>query len=241
MTILHFDVIDSTHHYCQLLDLRQVEELSLFWVDSQTAGVGQRGNRWESQPGRNLTFSFVLHPSFLPPQQQFLLTEAMSVAVSDWLLSQVDDVHVKWPNDIYVGRRKLCGTLLEARIAHGRFESAICSMGVNINQMDFPEWVPNPVSLAQLTGCEYRLEECLDALVEHLEHCYAQLREGNGDQLHRQYLERLLQRGEECTYRYHDRLVRATILDVNQYGHLLLSTADGERLSCQMKEVTYLW
>lgn len=243
MTITHLDIVDSTHHYCQLLDLQQLEELALFWADFQTAGIGQRGNRWESQKGKNLTFSFILHPSFLAPAHQYRLTEALALGVVDWLqpLLPSHRVYIKWPNDIYVGHSKICGMLNEAHLGGSRFSSAIASIGLNVNQTSFPEWVPNPVSLKQLSGFDYHLEECLHSVMNCIKQRYEQLKKGGTNDIHCLYLERLLQRGEACFYRYQGEVIGATITDVNSYGHLQLFTNQGQQISCQLKEITYIF
>ena len=104
MRIVKFDSLESTNKYCEALDLAQVEDFTCYWALEQTAGIGQRGNHWEAAPGQNLTFSLVLHPTFLPADRQFKLTEALSLALVDFL-SLFDppfSTSIKWPNDIYV-------------------------------------------------------------------------------------------------------------------------------------------
>ena len=83
--IIRFDSLESTNKYCEALDLAEVEDFTCYWALEQTAGIGQRGNHWEAEAGRNLTFSLVLHPTFLPADRQFKLTEALSLALSDFL------------------------------------------------------------------------------------------------------------------------------------------------------------
>ena len=85
MTIHPFDSLESTNKYCEALDLAEVEDFTCYWALAQTAGIGQRGNHWHASPGKNLTFSLVLHPSFLPADRQFKLTEALSLALVDLL------------------------------------------------------------------------------------------------------------------------------------------------------------
>ena len=119
MRIEKFDSLESTNKYCEALDLAQVEDFTCYWALAQTAGIGQRGNHWEAEPDKNLTFSLILHPAFLPADQQFKLTEALSLALVDFLsfflpasqaLSTDKSNHItaknfhfsiKWPNDIY--------------------------------------------------------------------------------------------------------------------------------------------
>ena len=85
MQIVRLDSVESTNKYCEVLDLAEVEDFTCYWALEQTAGIGQRGNHWEAAPGKNLTFSLVLHPTFLPADRQFHLTQALSLALVDFL------------------------------------------------------------------------------------------------------------------------------------------------------------
>ena len=84
MKIVKLDSTESTNRYCEALDLAEVEDFTCYWALEQTAGIGQRGNHWEAEPGMNLTFSLVLHPTFLPADRQFKLTKALSLALVDF-------------------------------------------------------------------------------------------------------------------------------------------------------------
>lgn len=237
MRIEKFDSLESTNKYCEALDLAQVEDFTCFWALEQTAGIGQRNNQWESEPGKNLTFSLVLHPSFLPADQQFKLTESLSLGVIDFL-KDIKDIKVKWPNDIYVGGSKLCGTLVSTRLQGLQIASAVCGIGLNVNQTHFPDWVPNPVSLSSLTGRTYKLESLLQKLLQCMEHRYNELKTGCDPGP--EYLNHLLNLGVPAQYRYKGEEITATISGVDPYGRLLLFAADGRHLSCGMKEVTLL-
>ena len=240
MTILRFDSLESTNRHCEALDLQQVGDFTCVWALEQTAGIGQRGNHWAAEPGRNLTFSLVLHPSFLPAALQFRLTQALSLAVCDFLSPLIPHLppSIKWPNDIYVDGRKICGMLTTTRLVGTRIEAAVCGIGLNVNQTAFPEWVPNPTSLALLTGREFELEPLLHRLLACIEARYEAMRAGRD--LGPEYLEHLLNLGVEARYRYDGDEVSATITGVDPHGHLLLDASDGRRLCCGMKEIALL-
>lgn len=241
MEIRTFDALGSTNQYCKLLDLKQTEEFTIIWALSQSEGIGQRGNRWESEAGKNLTFSIILHPTFLSPQHQYLLTKVLALGISDYLIDLLSNeaIHIKWPNDIYVDKRKICGILVENHIGQ-KFESAVCGIGFNVNQSSFSDWIPNPISLSQITGMEYDLQTVLEALVTAISERYNQLREGLIDRLDKEYLSRLLYLNERHTYRYLGEEICATIIGVNAFGHLLLQTDDGKTIVAQMKEIELL-
>ena len=243
-TIQKFDSLESTNKYCEALDLAEVEDFTCYWAMEQTAGIGQRGNCWASEPGKNLTFSLVLHPDFLPADRQFKLTEALSLAICDFFkdfkdLKDFRDLKVKWPNDIYVGGKKICGTLVSTRLTGNSIASAVCGIGLNVNQTLFPAWVPNPTSLALLTGREYELESLLRQLLACIERRYNDLKSGVDPEP--EYLEHLLNLGVPARYRYNEEEITATITGVDPHGRLLLTTTDGHRLSCGMKEIELVW
>lgn len=242
MKILRFDSLESTNKYCELLDLNQVEEFTVIWASSQTGGVGQQGSRWESQPGKNLTISIVLHPSFLPAHSQFLLTQMLSLAVADYLRDAMpsQSVAIKWPNDIYLGHKKICGILTTTRIANTHIASAVCGLGLNVNQQSFSADIPNPVSMALQSGHEFDLEEVLTALLSHIEHRYKQLRNEDADLIKNDYQSLLLHRGSLARYRHKGREITATIQGTDAYGHLVLTEASGQTLTCDIKEIQFI-
>ena len=235
--------VASTNKYCEALDLMQVEDFTCFWALEQTSGVGQRGNVWHAAPGENLSVSLVLHPTFLPAERQFRLTQILSLAVVDFLAAIDPSLHtsIKWPNDIVVDGKKICGMLTSTRLQGNSLAAAVCGIGININETEFPAWVPHPTSLALLTGHHYDLESLLNNLLHCTERRYNALRAGNT--LRGEYLSHLLNYGVEADYlltgtQYPQPTpLRATITGVDIYGHLLLTAADGRRHCCAMKEI----
>lgn len=237
------DSVPSTNQYCELLDLSQVGEFAVFAAHAQTSGIGQRGNCWASAPHENLTGSIILKPRFLPFADQFRLTQTVSLALIDFLSSLLPNgsglLQIKWPNDIYVGLKKICGILISNRIQGEHMGVSIVGIGLNVNQTEFPDWVPNPTSLRQITGNTYTPDKLWSPLADALECRYSQLRNQpeSFEQLGHVYLSRLMNWHKEATYLYQNRKINATIEGVNRYGHLQLTTADGNRLSCQMQEI----
>jgi len=244
MDIRLFDALPSTNQYCELLDPAEVEEFTVIVARRQTAGIGQRGNRWEAEPDKNLTFSLILKPAFLPVADQYQLTQAVSLGVTDWLAPLVPQgasrVRIKWPNDIYVDDKKVCGMLITHRVTGDRLSASVVGIGLNVNQRLFPDWVPNPTSLSLLTGREWPLEELLTGLLAAIQARYDELRREPLGALDAPYLARLLRRGEKAIYLYQGKTIEATITGVNRFGHLQLVTSAGEHLSCQMKEIQFL-
>lgn len=239
MDIRYFDTLESTNNYCKLLDLDKVKEFTVICARSQTAGIGQQGNVWVSEPYRNLTFSIILKPLFLDADEQYKLTMTTAVAVAESVESLVggDRTRIKWPNDIYVDEKKICGILATSRIQQGKIAHTVCGIGLNVNQTDFPEWVPNPVSLKQIDGKEHNLNEVLDLVINRIVELYHTLRT-EPKRIEDRYLSLLYRRGIEADYQYKGTHIRGTILGVNRFGHLLLKRSDGELLTCNLKEIS---
>ena len=237
-----FDTLESTNNYCKLLDLNDVEEFTVICAASQTAGIGQRGNVWVSEPYKNLTFSIILKPTFLNPASQYQLTVALSVAVAEALESLLDtaanNIHIKWPNDIYVGDRKICGTLTSNSITSDAISCSICGIGLNVNQTSFPDWLPNPTSMALVAGQPFGLEPTLLHLLNSLRRCYNELQNGNNT-LRSRYMSRLYRLGMMSNYSYKGEPLRATIADVNDFGHLRLVTEEDKEITCTIKELVF--
>ena len=148
----------------------------LVWTDFQTAGRGCGSNTWESERGRNLLFSFLVHPDALEASSQFILSMANALALRDALSNYADDIQVKWPNDIYWHDRKLAGTLIENRLSGGHVASSILGTGLNVNQRAFLSDAPNPVSLFQIVGHEVDREALLQRVADRLTDYLAMVR-----------------------------------------------------------------
>lgn len=135
-------------------------------ADYQTAGKGQGTNTWESEVGKNLLFSILIHPTMVPVARQFLLSEMGAVAIKSVLEKYTDGITLKWPNDVYWKDKKLCGTLIQTSIAQHHIKNCIFGIGLNVNQTEFRSGAPNPVSLVQILGYELDCEELLLEIVE---------------------------------------------------------------------------
>lgn len=212
----------------------------------QLAGRGQQGNSWESEAGKNLLFSTLLHPEFLNPKNQFLLSQIVSLALVN-LLEQYapeEPFSIKWPNDIYWKERKICGILIEHTIQGESLSDSIVGVGLNVNQKEFPDYLPNPCSLIQIIGIENDLNECLIRLMSSLRRLYESLREGDPlviAKLEKQY-HRALYRGDGKLYPFRDAggAFKARILRVEEGGRLWLVRENGTEQGYLFKEVEFL-
>lgn len=204
-------------------------------TDNQYSGRGQRGNLWISEPGKNLTFSVLLKPN-VRPDQQFVLTQVVALAVADYITTKTTAVKIKWPNDILVNDRKICGILIESSLSGAQVQFVIAGIGLNMNQTVFQN--PRATSLKLETGKEFNLNTELDELLQMLEVRYLQLREGNAAKLHQDYLQRLYRLGEQHEFNALQEFVTGSIESVDEQGRLKVSIA-GTTKSFNLKEISF--
>ncbi|MBR1593673.1 MAG: biotin--[Alloprevotella sp.] len=218
--------------------------LSLLTTDLQHAGRGQRGNHWESENGRNLLFSFTfVPPAAVKPAAQFLLSEVVSLALVDTLspllaeLPREEQPCVKWPNDIYVGDRKLAGMLLQHTTLGDRIAETTVGIGLNVNQDVFRSDAPNPTSLRLLLGYELPRYLLLEQFLAHFDARLAAL--SSPDALHADYLRHLYRREGLHPFRDADGSFLASIAAVLPDGRLVLRRPDGTEHPYAFKEVEH--
>lgn len=240
MEILWIEETDSTNNWIKS-NPDAVHPMTLVAAYDQTAGRGQRGNSWESEPGKNLTFSFYFTPGNVSPADQFIISEAVSLAMARSLSHFDIRAEVKWPNDIYVGDRKICGILIENSISSERISRCIVGIGLNVNQERFVSDAPNPVSMTMVTGEKNDLEEVLRCVGRHIK-AYLMCLSDRRD-LHREYRGNLWRRTGWHAFRdtATGEYFPASIEDVEPRGHLILRHLDSEDLRrYAFKEVEFI-
>ena len=205
-------------------------------AEFQTAGRGCGENTWESERGKNLTFSVLLHPTEIRANWQFRISEAVSVALCETLEARLNErVEIKWPNDIYVGDRKICGILIENRLKGSTITDSIVGIGLNVNQRTFVSDAPNPVSVCQLTGEETDREALLETFLKELSKAF----ETETEILAEAYRSRLYRR--EGMHRFSDSQgeFEAKVLNVLDDGRLVLLDSEGTARMYAFKEVVF--
>ena len=168
--IISLKVTDSTNDEARRR-LPGLANLSVVSASRQTAGRGQGDHTWCSAAGANLTFTLVLKSPPCPvirTGEIILITQAVTHGIREYLLSRGVEARIKWPNDLWVGDRKICGILIENILDGKRVSASLIGIGLNLNQLRFPAGLPNPVSLRQLTGVRYDVAAELSALYESL-------------------------------------------------------------------------
>lgn len=215
--------------------------MDVVWSDSQSLGRGQRGHSWHSAVGENVTFSVVLHPQFLPIVEQFLLSEVVALALVDAMAEYGIECRIKWTNDLYAGDCKLAGVLIEHSLATTYIARTIVGIGLNVNQTEFPDDLPNPVSMMQLRGVRFDRREVLECFVRNLERWYSLLENGEKSLVESSYRELMYHRDEQHPYALPTgERFQATIRGVRPSGELRLEHADGTIREYAFKEVEFV-
>ncbi|GAB6395008.1 MAG: biotin--[acetyl-CoA-carboxylase] ligase [Bacteroidales bacterium] len=231
----------STNLYLrEYMATNRLLEGSVVIADAQTAGRGQTGNSWESEPGANLTFSIVLYPCFLPANRQFALTQITSLAVKETLDACTSGIRIKWPNDLYWKDKKAGGILIENDLSGGRLSSSVVGIGLNLNQTLFPANLPNPVSLKQITGKSFDREQLFSKLLANFHKYYRALRQDKDGDIRQAYMNALYRNDGFYPYRDAKGLFDACIQGVDELGYLRLRLRNGEVCRYAFKEVCFL-
>ena len=160
--------------------LETYDNLSVVAAREQTAGRGQGTHTWYSTKGKNLTFSILYNPEMLLTQDMILITCATTIGIRDYLLEKGVTARIKWPNDIWVGDRKICGILIENILDGKRIRHSIIGIGLNLNEKDWPSDLPNPVSLGNITGKTYDTDTELELLTKIIRRRFALIDSSDG-------------------------------------------------------------
>lgn len=240
--IIRLETVDSTNNYAaNLLKLSRVPEGTVITALEQTAGKGQRGSKWNSNKGDNLLCSIILYPKMLRADMQFLLSQAVALAVRDMIEELVStvDVQIKWPNDIVASGKKVCGILIETTLAEDKVQSAIVGIGININQQQFTD--EHAQSIRNITGQYHDLESLLEKLMKYIAKYYLKMYKGQHDIIREQYIRGLFNFNVERSYICQGEKIRASITGVENSGKLKLKLEDQTELVCDFKEIALVW
>ncbi|NQU34591.1 MAG: biotin--[acetyl-CoA-carboxylase] ligase [Bacteroidetes bacterium] len=246
--IINVSNVGSTNSYAQELNENgTLCEGDVILTHKQEKGRGQGDNFWESEPGANLTFSLILEPEFIAPANQFVLTQALSLAISDLLKSYLmannidQEVKIKWPNDIYIENKKICGILFQNFIKGDKIDFSIVGIGVNINQRIFYSDAKNPVSLIQYFEQDVSIDEILENLLSCINTRYKSLKIAIDNSLLKdEYLNNLYRYFEWADYADDRGEFTGKIVDVDGYGRLSIEKKNGELKQYLHKEIEFL-
>jgi BirA family transcriptional regulator, biotin operon repressor / biotin---[acetyl-CoA-carboxylase] ligase len=208
----------------------------------QTQGRGQGANTWYSSRNQNLLLSFHAIPGGIAPVRQFMISRMVSIALHEVLSKYIPPSHkvcIKWPNDLYAGRRKIAGILVENQIMGEKISSSIIGIGLNVNETGFPPTIPNPVSLFQLLNHTTDIETILTDIKKTL------IRINKTDKtsfpgFHAEYDNHLLGRDQSMLFKDQDGAFEGTITGTDDFGRLCVKTGSVTK-HYAFKEIEYIF
>lgn len=232
MEIIKLSDTASTNDY--LLGLNTDQDLCVV-TDYQSAGKGMGTNTWDSEPGKNLLFSILLHPTWLPINKQYLLSMAEAVAIVEVLGKGFE---IKWPNDIYYGDKKLSGTRIDINLQGSTLKDVIIGTGINVNQEIFLSDAPNPISLKNITGQKHYRDTLLRDILERFNIYYKKVQD-SPQEVVRLYHEKLYRKVGFHTFADKSGTFQAEIVRVAENGIITLRRDDGTLSQYEFKELKF--
>ena len=243
--LIYLHEVDSTNSYASAL-LKNVKppEGTMIRTGSQTQGRGQRGKAWKAQQGLNLTLSYILYPQFLPLREQHFLYKISALACADTIAGILEpgqfDIRIKWPNDILVDKKKICGILIENNLQETELQSAVVGIGMNVNQLDFTD-LPAANSLRALLEQELDLLDLCKSLCLHFENWYLRLKQGEQEQITENYVSRLFGHNEWLDFDRKGERLRCRVRGLGKEGLLLLEKENGECWEADTQDVRWIF
>lgn len=242
MDLIFLEKVGSTNAF--LLERPEADRVGVVvFAASQTAGKGMGSNTWESEPGKNLTFSIGFDMSFLNAADQFLLSQATPLGLLDVLdeLLPGGSLFVKWPNDLLYQGGKLCGILINSTLHGPKMGVSVIGVGLNVNQRLFLDWPTHPVSLRMILNHEVELRPLLERLVPAVERRIEMLRSAEGvARVKEAYLHRLYRYHEWGDYMTKEGVARLYLDGIDPFGRLITRNQRGEEIVYDIKELRFL-
>ena len=234
--IKHFKEVESTN----VLALNYIKENDLqssviFTADFQNSGRGQQLSKWESDKGDNLLISIALKMD-LSLENQFNLSVNTSLSISDVLsYYNIENVSVKWPNDIVVKDKKICGILIENKVRGQKITHSVLGIGLNINQTKFKLFNQIATSFKLESNFDFDINKVRDILIEKL-----RCRFLNSDKKNREdYLNKLYLKERVAAFKVDGLIQNGIIKSVTTEGYLVVKL-ENETRNFKMREIIYL-
>lgn len=238
--ILYYEKLDSTNTRVKELAKEGAQHGTVVVADKQTAGKGRRGRTWESPAGTNIYMSLLLRPE-MEPSRAPMLTLVMAYSIAKALRKRgYGDVQIKWPNDLILSGKKICGILTEMELEGQEISHVVIGVGINANMRAFPEELQDKAtSLCLEGGKEVNREQLIAEILEVFDEDYERFLEKKDlaflqDAYNRMLVNcnrevQVLEPGNEYT---------ARALGINKEGELLVQKADGSQEAVFAGEVS---
>jgi BirA family transcriptional regulator, biotin operon repressor / biotin---[acetyl-CoA-carboxylase] ligase len=219
------DTVDSTNNYAMAMVRAGMAKHGMaIFAREQTAGKGQRGKSWQTQPGQNIAISLIIDTNALHANQQFCLSMCIALAVNDFIKEYTGgETSIKWPNDLYWRDRKAGGILIENVFKGAQWKWAVAGIGINVNQIQFDKLLPNPVSLSQITGNTYDVIALAKQLYGSVIKRITSLPNAAVDEIVREYNGSLYKLNQQVRLKKENAVFKTTIKGVSKLGQLCTS------------------
>ena len=236
--IIHLSNIDSTNNFAaKLLSENLCQNGAVIMADVQTEGKGQRGNIWLSESGKNLLSSFVFKPDNLSVENQIALTWATSLSLLETLRKFNIEALIKWPNDVFVGGKKIAGILIENQLQGTQISCSIIGIGLNLNQTFFEDL--NATSLLLETNQIVEPRTILNLLAHEMNEQFQLIYSSNFEILKTEYENNLFQMNELKSYEDEFGVFVGKIIGTTEEGKILIEKSNAIQ-SYGLKEVAFL-
>ncbi|MCR9264842.1 MAG: biotin--[acetyl-CoA-carboxylase] ligase [Flavobacteriaceae bacterium] len=241
--IIKLDATDSTNQYLKdLLQTKNASDFTVVVAKKQLKGRGQMGATWQSEEGKNLTFSALKKFNSFSTEHQFNLNIAVSLAVCD-VLNTMDlpNVRVKWPNDILSGSSKICGILIENILKGQEIQYSIIGIGLNVNQTSFDN-LDKAASMHTISGRVFDLDELLHLILDSMKHRLLDIEDKTIAELLPEYEQHLFRKDKPSTFtNSKGERFMGFIRGVSETGKLVLELEDHIFREYDLKEVSLLY
>lgn len=241
MKLIKLNAIDSTSSFLkELAQNSALENYTVVVTKEQTKGRGQQASSWISEPSKNLTMSLFINDFNLEIHYQKYLNFAISLAIFDVLSTKkIENLSIKWPNDIMSANKKICGILVENSIRNSKIYTSIVGMGLNVNQIKFPAFLEKASSLKKITNINYNLDILLLEIVDQIKYRVQLLKAKKYSELERDYLNVLYKKNVPTMFKdNNDVLFMGMITGISSTGNLQVQLEDETTKEFSIKEIS---
>lgn len=240
LSVIHISECQSTNTYVKE-QASQLESGSCVYTDSQLAGRGQLKNSWFTTPKFNITASLFLKPIKLHSSNQFVLSMITSLAIFQYVKEKgIENVKIKWPNDILISKKKVAGILIENAIQENLITQSVIGFGININEVSFPPFERAASSLKLETGRDFIIREELDLVLSLINIYYEKWLIGGYKKLEEEYLSNVYGFDEWVEIEEKGNRTHVKISGIDEWGRLLTKKPDGLSGCYDIKEIKFL-
>lgn len=239
--IIFLQNTDSTNSYLANL-IKTSEYLDNYYsvcALNQTAGRGIYNSQWHSMPGKNIAISILFYPE-MKPQHNFIISMLVSLGICRYLKQKQINPQIKWPNDIYIENKKICGILIENNILASLIKSSIIGIGLNLNQYEFPDSIPNPISIAKIKKRSYSVKEEAQLMRTEIINSLKSANIANIDRIISEYLENLYRYNTIAQFKHNNNIISGKIINVKPDGKLIMEYENKKITEFGFKEIEYV-